>query len=189
MNPAHQAIWDQSRPYLKTRSNDRHTLYCYTFAQHLLTIHAEADPDVVLPAMLLHDVGWSTVPEDKQLLSFGPHMRYPELRRRHEREGARIAAEVLTKLGYSEARIAEIRTIIDGHDTRKASLSINDSLVKDADKLWCYTPFGLETVSDWFGYTVPEQMALLKKWLDYRFYTETAVHMARGLFAALMMVM
>ena len=185
MKAEHQAIWQRAHPYLQTRKNDTHTLYCYYFAQQLVTIHRDADAEIVLPAILLHDVGWSTVPKDKQLLSFGPHMCYPELRRRHEQEGARIAREILTALGHEPAHITEIATIIDGHDTRKEALSLNDALVKDADKLWRYTPFGLDTISEWFDYTIPEQMALLEKWLQTRFYTKTAIHMARGLLAAL----
>ena len=141
----------------------------------------------MLPALLLHDVGWSTVPEEKQLRSFGPKMRYPELRRQHETEGVRIATEILRGFGYDAVQVRQITIIIDGHDTRKESLSLNDSLVKDADKLWRYTPFGLATVRDWFGYTTHEQLDLLEKWLGYRFYTETAVHMARGLLGNLIL--
>jgi HD superfamily phosphodiesterase len=185
--PGHQLIWEKALPYLQTRSNDVHTRYCYTFAQQLLKIHEEADVEIVLATILLHDVGWSTVPGDKQLLSFGPNMQYPELRRQHETEGARIAADILTLLDYNPDYIKRITTIIDGHDSRKKSLSLEDSLVKDADKLWRYTPFGLETVSAWFGYTIPEQLELLEKWLSYRFYTETAVNMARGLLAFLLL--
>ena len=156
----HQPIWQAARPYLQTRSNDRHTRYCYVFAQQLLKLHPDADAEIVLPTLLLHDVGWSTVPEDKQLLSFGPNMRYPELRRQHETEGVRIATEILSELGYDSTQIKPITAIINGHDTRKESLSLNDSLVKDADKLWRYTPFGLETVGGWFGYTTREQLDL-----------------------------
>lgn len=185
--PHHQPIWQAARPYLQTRSNERHTWYCYVFARQLLALHPAADAEIVLPALLLHDVGWSTVPDDKQLLSFGPNMRYPELRRQHETEGVRIATEILTELGYDSTIIRQIAAIIDGHDTRQESLSLEDSLVKDADKLWRYTPFGLATVGGWFGYTRAEQLDLLEKWLGYRFYTETAVHMARGLLANLIL--
>ena len=183
----HQPIWQAARPFLQTRSNERHTLYCYVFGQPLLALHPAADADVVLPALLLHDVGWSTVPGDQQLLSFGPNMRFPELRRQHETEGVRIATEILSVGGYDQKQIEPITAIIDGHDTRQKPQSLNDSLVKDADKLWRYTPFGLETVSGWFGYSTAEQLNLLEKWLGYRFYTETAVHMAHGLLANLIL--
>jgi len=178
-------VWEQAKPYLNTRSNDRHTLYCYTFSEQLLLACPDADETIVLAGILLHDVGWSTVPEDKQLQSFGPHMIYPELRRQHEIEGATIAAGILAELDYPQTQIDEICAIIDGHDTRKTSQSLNDSLVRDADKLWRYTDFGLETVGGWFNYTTEEQMALLAKWIDTRFYTDAGRNMARGLYAAL----
>lgn len=185
MDSRYKAIWLRAEPYLHTRSNDTHTLYCYYFVRQLLKIHMEADESIVIPAMLLHDVGWSTVPEDKQLQSFGPKMIYPELRRQHEVEGAKIAENILRDMNYNSDKISEIRLIIDGHDTRIESLSINDSLVKDADKLWRYTPFGLETNRIWFGYSVDEQMALLQTWIDTRFYTDAGQHMAQGLYAHL----
>ena len=185
MDTKYQLIWERAKPYLNTRSNDTHTWYCYYFAEQLCESYHDANRDIVLPAILLHDVGWSTVPEDKQLQSFGPHMIYPELRRQHETEGVRIASEVLRSVGYVDDKIAKITQIIDGHDTRKQSLSLDDSLVKDADKLWRYTPFGLETVGRWFNFTHDEQLALLKKWVGTRFYTDAGRDMARGLYAYL----
>ena len=178
-------VWERAKPYLNTRSNDKHTLYCYTFAEQLLAAHPEADETIVLAGILLHDVGWSTVPEDKQLQSFGPHMIYPDLRRQHEIEGANIARKILQELDYSQADIDQICNIIDGHDTRKESYSIEDSLVRDADKLWRYTEFGLETVGGWFNFTTEEQMELLAKWIETRFYTDTGRNMARGLYGLL----
>jgi len=181
----HLPIWKQALPYLHTRSNDKHTLYCYIYAQELLEHHSEANQEVVLVSILLHDVGWSTVAEDKQLLSFGPNQKYPELQVQHEKEGARLAKEILASLDYPETFIDVVCEIIDGHDTRKDYLSLEDALVKDADKLWRYTAFGLETIKDWFGYTEIEQLALLQKWLETRFYTETSMAIASGLLRAL----
>ena len=142
---------------------------------------------IVLPALLLHDVGWSTVPDEKVLYAFGPNMRYPELRRQHEVEGVRIAREILSRCEFDPMVINQVVTIIDGHDTRKQALSLNDSIFKDCDKLWAFTPFGLETIRAWFNYTIPQYLDMLTRWLDTRFYTEAGGHMAHGLFAALQM--
>ena len=178
-------LWEKAKPYLNTRKNDKHTLYCYYFAEQLLEAYPTADERIVLAGILLHDVGWSTVPEDKQLKSFGPHMAYPELRRQHEVEGAKIAREILQDLDYPAETITAICTIIDGHDTRKETQSLEDSLVRDADKLWRYTDFGLETVGAWFNYSQQEQMDLLAKWIQTRFYTDAGRDMARGLYGQL----
>ena len=185
MDASHQLLWRDAAPLLAVRSNDTHTLYCYRFARALCAVHPEADPEIVLPSILLHDIGWSTVPPDKLLSSFGPHMQYPELRRQHEVEGARLARGILGAAGYPATRIDDIVRIIDGHDTRNQALSLEDGLVKDADKLWRYTPHGLETVRGWFGYDPGRQLALLDDWTATRFFDAAARHMAIGLLTAL----
>jgi len=185
VDPRHEAIWRRARPLLGVRSNDVHTEYCYRFALALCALHPGADADVVVPAILLHDIGWSTVPQDKILESFGPRTRFPELRRQHEVEGARMARDILTDLGYEAGRIDTIVRIIDGHDTREHALSLEDSLVKDADKLWRYTRFGLDTVREWFGYSTSRQLDLLEEWCRTRFFAEASRHMALGLLTGL----
>jgi hypothetical protein len=57
LNTRYQAIWKRAKPHLRTHSNDTHTLYCYYFSEQLLKIQPEADETIVLPAILLHDVG------------------------------------------------------------------------------------------------------------------------------------
>ena len=185
MDASHEAIWKHAAPLLGVRSNDIHTRYCYHFARALCDLHPEADADVVLPAILLHDIGWSTVPPDKLLLAFGPHMQYPGLRRQHEVEGARLGREILASIGYPGNRAERIAGIIDGHDTRGQALSLEDGLVKDADKLWRYTTHGLETVRGWFGYDTDRQIALLAEWTGTRFFDDAARHMAIGLLTGL----
>jgi hypothetical protein len=100
-------------------------------------------------------------------------------------EGARLAREILAAEGHPSPQLEAIVQIVDGHDTRGEALSLEDGLVKDADKLWRYTPFGLETVRGWFGHSVEEQLALLDDWGRTRFFTDAARHMALGLLAGL----
>lgn len=177
-------IWRRALPYLGVRQNAEHTRYSFRFAERLGPL-CGAEAEVVLPAIILHDVGWSTVPEDRILESLGPGAKYPELRRRHEIEGARLAGEILAGIKYSAARIDAITTIIDGHDTREAARSVDDAVVKDVDKLWRYTAFGLATVRRWFGHDEGAQLALLGQWAATRLFTEPARLMAAGLLVAL----
>src|ERR1700761_1169160 len=92
------AIWLRAKPWLDVRSNDEHTLISYRLAQALLRHHPEADSRIVLPSVLLHDVGWKMFPEKKLALAVGPNAKYPELQRAHEIEGARIAGDILAAL-------------------------------------------------------------------------------------------
>ena len=106
------ALWEAAAPYLRARKNDVHIPLSYGFAETLLATH-DADPDVVLPAILLHDCGWAVI--DHQVEQVGPEMHQSDRRRAHEIEGARIARELLTG-----EHVEEIATIIDGHDAEYA---------------------------------------------------------------------
>ena len=172
-------ILDLARPYLDTRCNDIHTAIAFQLARQLLECYPDADESVVLPAVILHDVGWKMIPEDKQLTAFGPNMADPELRRRHEQEGARIARGILDIVEYDPAKSAEVVAIIDGHDSRETALSLNDQLVKDADKLWRFTADGIEIDHLRFGFTMEDYCVWLGDQIDRWMFTAEAKLIAR----------
>lgn len=134
-------LMGRALPYLKTRHNDVHTRICLEFALKLMEKEG-GRAEVVIPAIILHDVGWSAVPEDEQLKAFGPDVGQTELTKVHEREGARIASSILADLGCPGDLAGEIVLIVSGHDTRKEALSREDAIVKDADKLFRYSAEG-----------------------------------------------
>lgn len=184
MRSRYAEIFDLAEPYLDTRSNDVHTSISFQLALQLLEHYPAADPSVVLPAVILHDVGWKMVAEDEQLTAFGPNMSNPDLRRLHEKEGARIAREILGKLGYDQGKSEEIAAIIDGHDSRQAPLSLNDELVKDADKLWRFTPEGVEIDHRRFGFAREDYRVWLEAQIDSWMNTPEARQIARGQLAS-----
>lgn len=181
--PPHDAIWGRAAPFLAVRSNDAHTLYSYGLAQALVELHPEADPDVVLTAILLHDTGWSQVPADDVLAAIAPGGSRPDLVLLHEKEGARIARQILGDVGYDTRRADVIVQIVDGHDSRRHALSLDDALVKDADKLWRLTPHGVDTVMDWFGLTREQAHRLIGSRVHDHLFTDAARTIARGLAA------
>ncbi len=172
-------IADRVKPYLDTRENEMHTAICYAAAKRLLACHPEADAEVVLPGVLLHDAGWKMVPEEKQLGAFGPHPRDMETRRAHETAGAVIAREILGSLRYDPVKTGEIITIIDGHDSRDEALSLNDALVKDADKLWRFQPVGFEVDCARFGLDRRTHVEWLGRRINKWFFTDSAREIAR----------
>ena len=180
---AHAAIWQRAEPYLKVRDNDGHTIYAYGIARALVDLHPEADPDVVLPAVLLHDTGWSQVAEDEILLAIAPGGGRPDLVLVHEKEGARIAADVLAAMGWDAGRTERILAIIDGHDSRREALSLDDALMKDADKLWRLTPHGVDTVMNWFGLDREQAHRLIASRVHDHLLTDAGRTMARALAA------
>ena len=154
------AVWSRAAGFLAIRDNDAHSLFAWGLASALLSQLPGARPEIVLPAILLHDTGWSTVTPGDALEAIAPGGSRKDLVRHHELEGARIAATILADLNFPAADVAEILAIIDGHDSRPQALSLNDAIVKDADKLWRLTPHGLDTVCRWFGLSRGEALRL-----------------------------
>lgn len=176
--PEHAAVWELAAPYLRTRSNDGHTLYAYGVARSLCALHPDVDAEIVCVSVLLHDTGWSQVPEDEVLRAIAPGHGRPDLVLLHEKEGARIATEVLTRLGWSAERIARVVEIVDGHDSRLHALHLEDALMKDSDKLWRITPHGIDTVMNWFGLERAAAHALVASRVHEHLFTDAARTMA-----------
>lgn len=151
LDSALEAVWELAAPLLRVRDNDAHTLYAVGLARALLESHAEADAAIVLPAIMLHNVGWSEVPPAEVLPAIALGGGRPDLVLLHEKEGARLAAKILTQIGYDASKVPEILAIIDGHDSCRTALSIEDAIVKDADKTWRLSAHGVDTVINWFG--------------------------------------
>jgi len=151
----YDAVWRASERYQRARKNDIHIPLSFAFACRLLEQYAEADQDIVLLATLLHDIGWWAI-DAKDIFErgFGPDMMQSDVRFLHEREGVRLSREILAATGgWSEHVIASVGEIIDGHDTRPYPRSLNDRLMRDADKLWRFTVPGVAIACDWFKLT------------------------------------
>jgi HD superfamily phosphodiesterase len=136
---------------------------------------------VVLLAILLHDIGWAVVDQEAIYREgFGPDMMESDVRLAHEREGARLAEEILSGLGYLPDLRARVVEIIDGHDTRAHALSAEDELVKDADALWRFSVAGIAVACDWFGLSPGEYADRTEPQIDGRLFTEPAREIARA---------
>ena len=173
----YERIWDLARPYLDTRRNDTHTEIAAGLALQLLAQEG-GDEDIVMPGIILHDTGWKKVPEDIQLKAFGPKATLPEWNRIHEVEGAKIAGDILRKVNYPDNKILEIQDIIDGHDSRKKALSVNDGIVKDADKLWRYSRSALNINAARFALNPDQNIDRLRRNLEAWFLTKSGKRMA-----------
>ena len=179
MSTIYDEIYRKAEPYWDTRNNDAHIASSYGYARRLLSLYPDADESIVLPAVLLHDVGWKMVPEEKQRGAFGPEVKDKETQRFHEKEGVRIARNILGSLAYDGEKTDEILSIIDGHDTREQALSLNDKLVKDADKLWRFTPYCVKLGFRHFGFELEDYIQWLGERIETWFWTPEAKAMAR----------
>ena len=178
IKPIYKKIFGKAKPFLRTRKNLTHTKIALRYALKLLKSE-KGDEDVVIPAAILHDVGWKVIPEHLHLTAFGPNPSNPKLTKVHELEGAKMARTILEKLHYPPKKVKEICQIIQGHDSRKRPLSWNDRIVKDSDKLWRYSRRGMAIDLGRFQIPRREYLVFLEAIIDHWFLTPTGKEMAR----------
>ena len=178
IKPIHQKIFEKAKPFLRTRKNLIHTKIALRYAIKLLE-EEPGDEEIVIPAILLHDVGWKTIPEHLHLTAFGPNPSNPKLTKVHELEGAKIARSILEGLRYSPEKVKEICRIIQGHDSRKRPISRNDRIVKDSDKLTRYSRKGMAIDLDRFRISRQRYLLFLERIIDQWFLTPAGKSMAK----------
>ena len=183
--PRDLPLWHDARPFLDVRNNDEHTLVAYAVARMLLQELPEAAESTVLPAILLHDVGWKRVPQELLLDAIGRNPTRPDLVRDHELYGVEIAREILQRHRPEGVDINAVLAIIDGHDTTRNARSPEDAVVKDADKGWRTTPHGMRTIRGWYGWSMAQYVDMVTTVSNPRLLTAPGRAMAEGFTASL----
>lgn len=172
-------VWKSVVPESRTRSNDIHLPISLAYAERLCDAYPLANSLLVRVSILLHDTGWGRVDEDRIISEgFGKDWRKAAVRFEHERQGCLIAREVLPPLGYEEDFVEAVTAIIDGHDTRKEAKSLEDALVRDADRLWRFDHAGIALASGWFGMDPATYCDRLAAEIVPELLTEAAIAMA-----------
>lgn len=138
MKPIIDKIWQLALPYQDKRNDAGHAEITFRYARELVTLE-EGNEDVILPAIILHDIGWSQLVKERRLLIFDKDAREEDrhsVQLEHQNESVKLAADILREVNYPEELSKEILEIISQHDTREGFISKNEGLVRDADKLW-----------------------------------------------------
>ena len=175
-----QKLFRLAEPYLKVRDDFLHTRVAHQYAVYLLEKEA-GDKKIVEPAVILHDVGWSQLKPDEIKIAFGVKAKgekSKQFNRIHEIEGARIAREILAKLDYDRSCTDEIVRIIQRHDSGKNPQTIEEKLVKDADRLWRVSKIGYYYEMERQNTTHEVRYRFLSQNLGKWFFTKTAKELA-----------
>lgn len=144
-------IWRRVVPETRSRSNDIHLPLSLAYAERLCDSYPESHRLLVRIAIQLHDIGWGRVDESRIISEgFRGDWRRSQVRYEHERQGCLVAREVLPDLGYADDFVDAVCAIIDGHDTRAEARSLEDAMVRDADRLWRFDHAGIALASGWF---------------------------------------
>jgi len=127
-------IWRLATPYLKkgVRKNFIiHTL-AVVRAVKLILNKEKVDSEILLPAAILHDVGWSKVPKylqksnnkKEQIIALKLHLKYSPA----------IIKKILVKLHYNKDNIKKVIDIVASHKFKNPK-NINKRILIDADNL------------------------------------------------------
>lgn len=172
-------IWAAVESETRARGNDIHLPISVAFARRLCDAYPQADRVLVLVATLLHDTGWAHVDETKIISEgFRGDWRRAGIRFEHERLGCEVARRVLPGLGYDARFIDAVCAIIDGHDTRPVAYSLEDALMRDADRLWRFDHAGIALASGWFSQNPATYTDRLETEIIPELITQAAVQMA-----------
>lgn len=173
------ALWKSVVHETRTRGNDIHLPISLAFAERLCRAYPGADAELVRVATLLHDTGWAHVDESRIISEgFAGDWRKAAIRFEHEVQGCNVARRVLPGLGYSPAFVERVCEIVDGHDTRLLARSLEDALMRDADRLWRFDHAGIALASSWFGMDPATYTDRLATEIVPELITQAAVDMA-----------
>ena len=183
MTDIFERIWQLALPYQDRRDDPGHAEITLYYATSLAESE-QGNPDVIIPAMILHDVGWSQVSRERWLFVF--HKSKTDEQRRevqieHQNAGVMLAKEILEKAEYPAQLAPEILEIISQHDTRKGFISRNEGLVRDSDKLWRFSKECFEAGVKRSKTSPEERCKDLEASIDKPdyFYSERAKELAR----------
>src|SRR3989338_393790 len=151
LSPIEQKIWNIALPFQDKRGDTGHAENVAYFTL-MLTDILKGKREITIPAVILHDTGWSQLKENELNQFYGSLGTELEqqLRYRHQEEGVKFSEKLLTDLEYPSEFIDPILEIISQHDTRKGFYSKEDGIVRDADKLWRFV------YQQWFSFLKKE---------------------------------
>lgn len=173
-------LFQIAEPYLTGRGDVIHSRVSYSYALILMQ-HEGGDNKIVEPAIILHDVGWSTLEPQQIEKAYGVRAGGEEaerLNRIHELEGASIARQILQELNYDSLLIDKIASIIRRHDSGNQVDYLEEGLVKDADKLWRFSETGFWKEIERQDLSPVELHHYLGEHYQSWFFTRTALALA-----------
>jgi len=179
MEDIYTAIWDLARPYYeKGRPKDVVHIEWMMPAAREVCEKEGVDPILLLPLVILHDVGYADVePGNPYNL---------DMRRAHMAAGAKIAKKVLAQVGYPADKAEKIEYYVSVHDNWALgdnAIYAKDKVLgvfQDLDFMWMATPLGFHAVRAYLGKNDREMLAYIQqdtKLTDRPFCTPTTESM------------
>ncbi|MBW2094434.1 MAG: HD domain-containing protein [Deltaproteobacteria bacterium] len=173
-------VFEQAKPYLAVRGDLMHARISHEYAMSLMKQEG-GDRKIIEPAIILHDVGWSCLGAREIKTAYGVKaegLESERLNRIHEKEGAAVARRILEHIHYDPLLIDKIASIIRTHDSGEDIRSLEEAVVKDADKLWRFSETGFSKEIERQGITAIELYRHLAEHHETWFCTQSAFEIA-----------
>jgi hypothetical protein len=121
------------------------------------------DDSLLVPLVILHDVGYSAINNVKNVDYY-----QGDIRKAHMKAGKIITTDILKQLEYPNTKTGQIAKYVSVHDNwsfGEIDLYMNDKILgnfKDLDYIWMFTPKGFSLVQKILGKTNKEMIEYLK---------------------------
>jgi len=179
-----EELWVRARTYLSSGRwfDVSHTLIVVGFASRLCR-ELGGDERIVIPAAVLHDIGYSafsSIPDLEKLTTLPSIPPFSEeVKLGHLVKGAELAEKTLDELGidFSEEIVRIVRHHERPDDSRDA-LDTNHATVSDADALSRLTDAGIGYLAEIYGLDEVDVLKRLIKVYRNWFLTEEAIKIA-----------
>ncbi len=176
----YQTLWAECLPLLKLGrpGDDEHAAETVKLVLDYRG-RLEFDADVLIPVAMLHDIGHSAIlPEHFKYITGQNKLVNGKLV--HMLAGAKIAHDLLHKIGYDSEKAKEIVEIIAMHDTDQLKIedwkswyeTQNKKVFHDLDALDRYTEKRLRSMVDSGMYDMDEILKELSRLLDNFIFPE-----------------
>jgi HD superfamily phosphodiesterase len=163
-------VWERAEKLLRKAIKKDfvlHTKYVVK-AMEKLVVKEGGESDILIPAAILHDVGWSEVSEKLQLAADQKGSLKAQVE--HIEKVPMLIRKILGGLNYSEENIGDIVRVVKAHRFVKPT-KLDEKLLIDADTL-------SDTYKEVFYSNIESYNTTPEAHLDFRskntFYTKTA---------------
>ena len=167
LNEKARSIWNLCSNMQDKRNDAGHAATVTYLAYQLAKIHAlsETEREIVVLAAILHDTGWSKIPNIAEV--FRQSLHEPELERGIRTAHQNFSVEIARALLHDYPHLEKIISIIAHHDTRELPEFVNTitACVWDADMLWRVTKRGIEAGALQSGKSSEEVAKKATNWL------------------------
>lgn len=166
----YQNIWVKAESLLKGIGKKDYVLHSKMVSRAMseLIKTEGGDPDVLIPASILHDIGWVNVPDEKRFPKTEEEKKESE--RLHIEMAPDLIKQILSELDYSEELIERIIKIVISHKSKNPENNEIACMV-DADNL-------SDTYEESFYSDIISYKSTPEKTYDFRshnkFFTVTA---------------